>query len=226
MRLLMINLLATAMLLVSAVSASAYQLNLVPTTPTSGNIGDIVSFDVYLNTEGLSGITLFSVSLTFDPTVATYRQDLSANNSYYPLYAGPAKSATWLQPVPFDSNVCSPGNELCSNAPLLWTGNQPAIGKQLNIDFIEHNLGNTKATATALLLSHVSFELTGVGTSAGEWGFGYGGNVFSIAGTDISGTPQVSANGDATMSVVPEPTTALLVGLGLVGLGVAGRRRA
>ena len=49
MRLLMINLLATAMLLVGAGAASAYQLNLVATTPTDGiAVGDLVTYEVYL----------------------------------------------------------------------------------------------------------------------------------------------------------------------------------
>ncbi|HIL80307.1 MAG TPA: PEP-CTERM sorting domain-containing protein, partial [Myxococcales bacterium] len=41
-------------------------------------------------------------------------------------------------------------------------------------------------------------------------------------GTSTTGTLNSGAGG---VNIIPEPTTALLVGLGLAGLGVAGRRR-
>ena len=101
MRLLMINLLAITALLFSAASASAFSMSLVPQGNTSGNIGDIVSFDVFLDTEGDLGLNLLSVSVTYDPSVAQYRPDLSATNSYYPIYtpaASKTEQASWLVP--------------------------------------------------------------------------------------------------------------------------------
>ena len=247
MRLLMINLLATAMLLVGAGAASAYQLNLVATTPTDGiAVGDLVTYEVYLNTEGLSSITLFTAAFSFDPNVVAYRSDLSAQNSYFPLYAlGNPKQGTttaWLEPVPFPGdpnpgdpgNTCSLADPLCANPAKLWTGNQPPVGAQVNVSFKETNLNPTTATATNLLMARLTFEAVGFGTSAGAWSFtdDFGGTVFSVADVDITapeyaGPLSVTAGGTQPLvSVIPEPTTALLVGLGLVGLGVAGRRRA
>ena len=227
MRFLIINLLATAMLLVGAGAASAISMQLVPTTPTGGNIGDVVSYELYLSTEGPLDITLFSVSVTYDPTVVAYRSDLSATNSYYPLYSpsgGKTIPASWLEPVPFDGNYCTPGDPLCSNAPGEWAGILPAIGGQVNIDFIANTFPGTTTGDHSELLAIVSFEMIGAGSSNGAFSFDNGGNVFSVTGTDVAGS--VNLTGDAAITVIPEPTTALLVGLGLVGLGVAGRRRA
>jgi hypothetical protein len=214
MRLLMVNLLAAALVMFSVASASAYQMNLVATTPTTGvAVGGLVSFDVFLNTEGQSDILAISTSFTFDPTVVAYRADLSGAEDYYPLYAPAGKGGTYLYPT--------------FNPPAPWGGTLPAIGGQINVDFTEANLARTTATATNLYLATLTFEVVGPGQSAGEWGFGKGGNTFST-GTppaNVAGT-LAFANGDAGINVIPEPTTALLVGLGLVGLGVAGRRRA
>ena len=242
MRLLMINLLAITALLFSAASASAFSMSLVPQGNTSGNIGDIVSFDVFLDTEGDLALNLLSVSVTFDPTVVAYRSDLSATNAYYPIYTpavGKGGAPSWLVASPTDGIACATPGDLpsyqCGTAPGEWVGTLPQIGGQVNIDFISSTFPTGLAGAvdtvgtgtTVTQLATVSFELIGAGgsVSAGAFGFGNGGNVVGLTGgTDV--TDQVAVSGDVTMSVIPEPTTALLVGLGLVGLGVAGRRRA
>jgi len=216
MRLLMVNLLATALLVFSAASASAYVMTLVPTTATTVNPGELVSFDVYLDTEGASGITLISVSVTFDPTIVAYDPGNSLAEDYYPLYAPGVPTGKTVGPATFLVPFFNP--------PVEWAGNLPAIGGQVNLDFGEANLGQTTATATAQFLGTISFVAVNPGTSAGAFGFGNGGNTFNANGGEIKGS--VGVVGAPTITVIPEPTTALLVGLGLVGLGVAGRRRA
>jgi hypothetical protein len=215
MRLLMINLLAAALVLFSATFASAFELRLIPTTPTTVDPGGLVSYDLFLDSQGENGIVLFSVGLTFDPSVLTYRPDLSDAEDYYPLYApavGKTIPATFLIPPPgFDP-------------PQMWPVPPPGL-QQVNVDFIEANLNESQATATNQFMATLTFEATGLGTTAMDFSFDNGGNIFNVGGADVS--PSVSlVNGGPSVTVIPEPTTALLVGLGLVGLGVAGRRRA
>ena len=197
------------MLTLLASPAGAYRLIVDGPDPSGiGSVifGDIVSWDVYLDTEGESGITLISFSRTYDPTIMTYLPYLSDANDYYPLYApmeSKSQPATWLVPN--------------ADPPNPWSGTLPPIGGQINVEFYESNLGQTVATATHLYLATLSFEVTGVGFEGGSWSFDQLGNTFTAYGVDVSD--------EVSWVFVPEPTTALLLGLGFAGLGVSARRR-
>ena len=78
--------------------------------------------------------------------------------------------------------------------------------------------GATPAPASNLLIATVSFQATNLGTTNFNWetdsGTGFALDFFGLTN---------GAGGSFT--VVPEPTTAALLGLGLLGLTFAGRRR-
>ena len=233
MRFLTASLTALAVLL-AASTAGAYALTaeLVSGDPANAMIGDDFTYEIYLDTEGASSITLFSVSYEFDPNVIAYDEANSMNHSYYPLYApGAGKApATWLEAVPFSDGACPDDTTagMCgNNPPQQWGGNPAPLGAHVNVDFIEVNLGTTTATTSNLHISTISFTATGNGSFTPNFSFDNGGNVFSIdGGTDIK--DQVSATfvgGDSV--VVPEPTFAGLAlgALGTVGVLAARRRR-
>ena len=218
--------LSCGIVLATVSSSHAYKLNLVPEGPGDWPLlGDIYTFAVWLDTEGESGIDQFSVSLTFDPAQLLYREDLSASHSYYPLYApaaGPA-GPTWLEPVPLDG-LCPVEDPLCgTNAPQLWTGTQPAIGGRVDVEFRAANGLSTTATTTSLLIARLAFEVVGFGTTiGGEWGFGQPGDEFVVDGVDIAPGSDIAQGSGPS---IPEPSTAVLVGVGLAGLAATRRRR-
>jgi hypothetical protein len=127
MRLLITNLLATALLLFGAASASAYAINL--STNYSGlvlGVSDTVTVQVTLDTQGNpDGIIAFSMGIEFDPGVLAYDHGASSSETYLLYVNGKTPYLTPLGIV---------GNE----GPLTW-GLNP---EQVNIDWGSTALGS------------------------------------------------------------------------------------
>jgi len=229
MRIFVSSMLAMALMVFSAASASAIALTLGGANGQIVANGDQVSITVSLDVEGATGITLLSVGVDFDNTRLSYNKGASSTASYTLYNAntaakGQPSNGEYLQAA----STCGgyPGGGTgCS----LWVG----VTDQVNVDFIstDLNLGTSQGTGATAgqgntsggVLATLIFDV--IGTS-GVANIGISitspGNVIGLPG-GASGTASLAGSGTV---VIPEPTTALLVGLGLMGLAVAGRRQA
>ena len=213
MRLFMINMLATALLLFGASSASALAISLGGATATAG-VGSQVSVTVSMDTESTTGITLLSVGVLFDDAELSYNQGASTTTSYI-LYGGKGGGGYMKA-----SSTCGGYPQTAPAGCSIRVGTT----NQVNVDFVSVDLTNGTQNTGATLLATLVFDVTAVGdgSAAISLSLTSPGNVIGLPG-GASGTATLSGNGVVT---TPEPTTALLVGLGLMGLGVAGRKRA
>lgn len=213
MRLLMINLLATAVVLLGATSASAFSLFISDVLQPTGTAvtSDQVIIEISLDADG-AGIEGFSLGLVYDADIFEYVQGASAATTYilFSPNEGKGKPSVYLVPSP------TPPNQ--------WPGTVAPGTEQVNVDFVEPTFGATRATGNGIFLATIVFHIEGAGDGLGEINLSLtsGGNLFRVNGSDIGGSVTL---GPGVSVVTPEPTTAILVGLGLVGLGVAGRRR-
>lgn len=221
MRLFMINAVATALLLFGASSASAASFTLggtwQGTTQTSGSVTVPVTFD----TGATTGITLMSVAVLFDDTILSYDQGSSSTTSYL-LYGGKGGGGYLKAAVTCGGYGGATAGDGCQQ----WIGaTDPSGLAQVNLDFVSVDLTNgTQNTGSGLLIATLVFDIVALGDGSAEIQLGMTSS--NVIGQPGGGSTAPSSLGGGGVVLTPEPTTALLVGLGLAGLGYAGRRRA
>jgi hypothetical protein len=200
-----------AAFLLGASSASALAISLgglpVDTVP-----GGTVSVTVTIDTGATTGIVLLSVGVLFDETKLSYDKPASSATSYA-LYGGRGGggflgASSTCGGYPTDGTACS-----------LRVGTD----NQVNIDYVSADLTNGTANTGSFLAATLVFNVIGTsGSAAISLSTSLPGNTVTLG----TGPGTAALSGDGSVNIIPEPTTALLVGLGLAGLGVAGRRRA
>ena len=207
------GLVVAAAFLLGASSASAVSLTSAGANGQLVAVGDQVTITVTLDTEGQTGITLLSTGVIFDDAILTYNSGASSATSYI-LYV----------------NGKNPYMTAAADPPELRFG----TSDQVNVDFVASDLTTGTGSATGDspaggglpggLLATLVFDVTGLGDGVADiyLSITSPGNVLAFGG-GATATPTLAGAGTA---ITPEPTTALLVGLGLLGLGVAGKRRA
>jgi len=224
----MAGLVVAAAFLLGASSASA--LGLILSGNANGQdviAGDQVTMTVSIAGEGTTGIVTLSVGVLFDDARLSYNQGSSSTSSYtlYNVVLNPKTGVS--APGTYLNAAATCGGDFYS--PSAGAGCDLRVGQtnQVNVDFISTGFPSTGTTgqfepnelmATLVFdvigtpgLANISLSLTSPGNVIGD-----------NTGTAIPAT----LAGSGSVNVIPEPTTALLVGLGLAGLGIAGRRKA
>jgi hypothetical protein len=225
MRLLITNVLAMALLIFGAASASAFA-----TTMTNNyggadlTTGDTVTVTVDFDTEGATNLQVLSVSVLFDDAVMTYSPRGSGSEApTYALYIAGGRGPVSLGELTTNLTIRAG----TSNQVLLdWsstavpTGTRDACG---NYGTYPADPAAPSGNACGFTMAVLQFTVHTAGADATfTLSNSSPGNVISLGDGSNPANP---VSGAFTVSTIPEPTTALLVGLGLAGLGVAGRRR-
>ena len=223
MRIFVCNLLATALLVFSASSASALAISLGGASGNTTNLSQ-VSVTVSIDTEGTTGIVTLSVGVLFDDAQLSYNIGNSSTTSYtlYNTVTNPKTGV--VGPGTYLNAASSCGGSYLQ--PTAGAGCELRIGttNQVNVDFISTSFPTAGTTGgTTGLMATLVFDVIGTsGPAAISLSLTSPGNVIGDAN---GGAIAATTSGSGSINIVPEPTTALLVGLGLAGLGIAGRRR-
>jgi hypothetical protein len=244
MRILITNLLAVAALLFSATSASALffdiEMSVRPGTDNSDLLSlvtsDTVTVDLFFTTDE-PGMQQLAVGVISPDTVAYDIASSAALPLIYPA-ALPSYTLTGAQNgyilyIPTGKagfNIL----DAVQPAPVVWPAPAPGTNKT-NINFQVPNLlvptQQTNAPDGEWIASIV-FHI-GAGFGGGELSLQISGLGSVLRANDIvysTTNPElISLSAPLVLSgpggVVPEPTTAALIGLGILGLAVAGRRK-
>lgn len=215
MRTLIINLLATGLLLFGASSASAFALyaTLNPGSSSTATIlapSSLVILDVYLDAD--PGLGFLAVALTWDDDgILNYEPGASSMPSYV-LYNYTSKGVT-QKLVP---NVNPPG---------YWNGINVPGKVQINIEYLEPAFNSTGASGTGIWLATIVFHVAAIGDGLSTIDLTLNANGTIVEAFTLDEKGNTPTTGTFTVETIPEPTTALLIGFGLVGLALAGRRQ-
>ena len=215
MRLLMTNLFATALVLFGASTASAFSSAM--TTSYNGTdvlgVGDFVDVEIFFDATA-PGVQFYTVGVLWDANVFDYvpQSNASVGVPTYVLYgvigAGMTAMNTSLVPL--------------QDPWIQWAGATPPGKEQVNIAWYDPSFAGAGGTGL-VKLGEIRLVVTGLGSGTGDVSISNttGGSILQVFDAQVANP----VSGDFAV-ITPEPTTAVLEGLGLLGLGVAGRRRA
>ena len=193
--------------------ASAFEIGIVGDTTISVLPGQEFTVEFSLDNANAAPVAGFDISLT-GLNGATVVSGVAAEGN---LYAACIPGAGCFTPVQ------STQNAFYDYADLSGLGNDAAAGSVVVFRGIAGtsavmNTGDSDPGLAGVIGTYdpVDARLTIAASASG---------VYSLAGTYSDGVDAIAVDGGTlTVNVIPEPGTALLMGLGLAGLAAAGRR--
>ena len=198
MRLLTSILAAVATVLVAGAASAALNVSASQTNPGGVyNAGDLITIDIQLSTTGPEAVALGLRAANYNPAVLTNA------------------SATVVPAVIFDFG---PGSGFGGLNQTAVPGEQAPGGPRPGWSV---NLFQAVSLAAAASAGPANFQVTFIG-QPGTTSIDIG--ALSEYGDVYGGGDNVANNVSLSITVIPEPGTALLMGLGLAGLTVAGRK--
>lgn len=223
MRILTLNLLAAALLLFGATSASAFAINMNARGATSSlSASSTVTLDVFLDAD--PGLTFLGINvLASDTNILTYSvADSVASPAGGGAGAGPYPSYI-LYTAGKGSTILYPQQ---TPAWLNWPAPPPGE-EQVNINYAEPAFGSASASGTGIWIATMVWHIDQDFTSTSVYlSLTAGGGILQTGATVIPPSAVALSAPVVLTGTLPEPTTAMLIGLGVLGLGIAGRRRA
>ena len=208
MRLIIINLLAAALLSVSAGTASAILFTLGGADGQEVAAGDQVSVTVTMDTQETVGITVMSAGVLFDDTRLTYNPGASSTVSYV-LYGGKGGGG-YLKAA-----------QTCGGYPgaTAGAGCDLALDGQVNVDYVSVDLTNGTQNSGVVMLVTLVFDVIDPqndGSAFIELTSTSPGNVVGQPG---GGSVDPSLDSGTGNVVVPEPAIAGLALAALITVG-------
>jgi hypothetical protein len=183
---------------------------------TTVSSGEQVVVDLFLDTEGAVDLALLGLVFEYDISRFTYDQAASSSASYL-LYTD--ATTPYLRPA---GGFCGgpaggpPGTEGCT----LWLLDPTYVALSYHTSSLP--LGIPTASQGSEFLARLVFEATGPAGLA-SFDFIFDSQLNGILQLGDTSRPSLTLGSSVLVNVVPEPATALLVGLGLAGIALTRR---
>jgi hypothetical protein len=219
MRLFVSVIATTAIFFVASVAGAAATFS-ATATPSANTIltlvpSDTVTIDITMLSDGSSVFGLGVSAVGYDPAVASFASGSIPANVLNAICVGPGTCFGGL------ANATTTAAESSLNVPGL-----PEVQLFNGVAVVAvTGTGAADQGVITGVAGDAQFQIVFTAVAAGTTSITIGAN--AAYGDEILGTGGVAAaatNAVVTLTVIPEPGTALLMGLGLAGLASAGRR--